>query len=215
MYPSVFTGSLYMMPRRRPAGRPTWTATVTAARLAAALAALALLLQAAPARADAPAVGAAGPSFRLQDQAGRWVSLEAQRGRWLVLYFYPKDATPGCTTEACEFRDNVFAFREAGAAILGISVDDVDSHAAFAKEHGLPFPLLADSGKRVAKAYGVLYRALGIMELARRETFLIDPQGRIARHYAEVDPKTHARQLLADLKALGAAPAAPPAASPR
>jgi peroxiredoxin Q/BCP len=181
----------------------------------AACAVLALLLAATPALADAPAVGAAAPAFRLQDQNGRWVTLDEQRGRWLVLYFYPKDATPGCTTEACEFRDNVFAFREAGAAIVGISVDDVESHASFAKQHGLPFPLLADSDKRVARAYGVLYRALGIMELARRETFLIDPQGRIARHYSAVDPRTHARQLLADLKTLRAAPGAAPAATAR
>jgi peroxiredoxin Q/BCP len=177
--------------------------------------ACAVLQAVAPAHAAGPAIGAPAPAFRLQDQNGRWVTLDQQRGRWLVLYFYPKDATPGCTTEACEFRDNVFAFREAGAAILGVSVDDVDSHASFAKEHGLPFPLLADSDKRVARAYGVLYRALGIMELARRETFLIDPQGRVAKHYADVDPKSHARQLLGDLKALQArsAGAAPPPAN--
>lgn len=175
----------------------------------AVLAALALaLVAAAPARAESPAPGSAAPSFRLQDQNGRWVSLDEQRGRWVVIYFYPKDATPGCTTEACEFRDNVFAFREAGAVILGISVDDVASHASFAGEHSLPFPLLADTDKRVTKAYGVLYRALGIMELARRETFLVDPQGRIAKRYADVDPKIHARQVLADLKALRARPGA-------
>ncbi len=187
------------------------------ARLLFACVAFTLLLATLPASAEGPRVGAPAPDFRLQDQNGRWVTLEEQRGRWLVLYFYPKDATPGCTTEACEFRDNVFAFRDAGATILGVSVDDVASHAEFAQQHGLPFPLLADADKRVAKAYGVLYRALGIMELARRETFLVDPQGRIARHYADVDPKTHARQLLADLKTLrAAAPAsAVPAANGR
>jgi peroxiredoxin Q/BCP len=184
------------------------------ARLLLACAVLAASV-APPARAEAPAVGALAPAFRLQDQNGRWTTLEEQRGRWLVLYFYPKDSTPGCTAEACEFRDNVFAFRDAGATILGISVDDVESHAGFAREHGLPFPLLADPDKRVTKAYGVLYRALGIMELARRETFLVDPQGRVAKHYTDVDPKNHARQLLADLKAVRARAAAAPVADGR
>jgi peroxiredoxin Q/BCP len=157
-----------------------------------------------PARAAGPAVGSAAPEFRLQDQNGRWVTLSGQRGQWLVLYFYPKDGTPGCTTEACEFRDNLFAFREAGARVLGISVDDVESHRGFAREHSLPFPILADPSKATARAYGVLYRALGLLEVARRETFLIDPQGRIAKHYAQVDPKGHSQAVLADLKALRA-----------
>jgi thioredoxin-dependent peroxiredoxin len=119
-----------------------------------------------------------------------------------VLYFYPKDGTPGCTTEACEFRDNVFAFRAAGATILGISVDDVASHKQFAADHQLPFTLLADSEKKVAHDYGVLHRMLGLMELARRETFIVDPQGHVAKHYREVDPGSHSKQVLADLKAL-------------
>jgi thioredoxin-dependent peroxiredoxin len=137
-----------------------------AALLAACLLAVALPSHAQP--GAAPAVGKAAPAFRLQDQSGRWVSLEEQRGKWVVLYFYPKDNTPGCTTQACEFRDNIFAFRNAGAVILGVSVDSVDSHRAFAEEHGLPFPLLADAEKKVATAYGVLHKALGVMELARR-----------------------------------------------
>lgn len=152
-----------------------------------------------------PAVGAAAPKFRLQDQSGKWVSLETYRGQWVVLYFYAKDNTPGCTTEACEFRDNMFAFRDAGAAVLGISVDDVDSHKQFSTEHKLPFPILADSTHQVAKAYGVLHRALGVLEIARRETFLIDPQGRIAKHYRAIEPKGHSQAVLADLKALKSA----------
>jgi peroxiredoxin Q/BCP len=166
------------------------------------LALLLALVVALPARAAGPGVGAAAPPFRLQDQNGRWVTLAEHRGRWLVLYFYPKDGTPGCTTEACEFRDNVFAFRDAGAAVLGISVDDVESHGQFATEHSLPFPILADDTKATARAYGVLYRALGLLEVARRETFLIDPRGRIAKHYSQVAPKGHAEAVLADLKAL-------------
>jgi peroxiredoxin Q/BCP len=148
------------------------------------------------------AVGAAAPMFKLQDQGGHWVSLDAQRGKWVVLYFYPKDNTPGCTTEACEFRDNIFAFRNAGAVVLGISVDDVGSHKQFSTEHQLPFPILADSTHQVAKDYGVLHRALGLLEIARRETFIIDPQGRIAKHYRAVEPKGHPQAVLADLKAL-------------
>ena len=173
------------------------------ARLPLLLAALLAPLAAAAADDARPAVGSHAPEFRLQDQSGKWVSLAEQRGKWVVLYFYPKDNTPGCTTQACEFRDNIFAFRDAGAVILGISVDDVASHKKFAEEHSLPFPLLADSSKEVARRYGVL-RSLGVMEVARRETFLIDPQGRIVRHYGSVDPKGHSQIVLADLKALQA-----------
>jgi thioredoxin-dependent peroxiredoxin len=152
--------------------------------------------------AEGPAVGSAAPEFKLQDQNGKWHELKDFRGKWLALYFYPKDQTPGCTTQACEFRDNVFAFRDAGAAIVGVSVDDVDSHKKFSEKHGLPFPILADSSKETAKKYGVLKSYLGTMELARRDTFLIDPQGRIAKHYVEVDPKGHSQIVLNDIKAL-------------
>jgi peroxiredoxin Q/BCP len=155
----------------------------------------------------APAVGMAAPQFHLQDQAGAWHSSSEYRGKWLVLYFYPKDDTPGCTTQACEFRDNIFAFKKLGAAIVGISVDDVASHKQFAEEHALPFTLLADSTKETAKTYGVLHSVLGIMEIAARETFIIDPQGRIVKHYAAVDPKGHSQAVLTDLKALQAKPA--------
>ncbi len=152
--------------------------------------------------AASPAVGAAAPKFRLPDQNGRQVSLDDFKGKWVVLYFYPKDNTPGCTTEACEFRDNIFAFREAGATILGVSIDDVASHKEFATEHSLPFTILADSTKSTARAYGVLYKAMGLFELAHRETFIIDPQGRIAKHYPDVDPKGHSKLVLGDVKAL-------------
>ena len=154
--------------------------------------------------AAAVELGSAAPAFHLQDQAGAWHDLSEYRGRWVVLYFYPKDDTPGCTTQACEFRDNIFAFNKVGAVILGISVDDVASHKHFAEEHSLPFTLLADSTKETAKSYGVLRSALGLMEIASRETFIIDPQGRIAKHYASVDPKGHSQMVLADLKVLQA-----------
>jgi len=157
--------------------------------------ALAALVQA------APQVGAQAPGFKLQDQNGKWHSLSDYAGQWLVLYFYPKDMTPGCTTQACEFRDNIFAFRKAGAAVLGISLDDVESHQKFAEEHGLPFPILADSTRTTATSYGVL-RSLFGMKFASRETFVIDPHGKIVKHYAQVDPQGHAQVVLKDLQAL-------------
>ncbi len=170
-----------------------------------AVAACATLLLATSASADeAPAVGAVAPEFRLQDQTGKWHTLQDYRGKWVVLYFYPKDQTPGCTTQACEFRDNIFAYREIGAAILGVSVDDVASHKAFSDENSLPFPILADAEKHTATAYGTLTKYLGFAEMARRDTFIIDPQGRVAKHYMKVDPKGHSQLVLGDLKQLAA-----------
>ena len=150
----------------------------------------------------APEIGDAAPAFRLQDQAGVWHNSSDYRGKWLVLYFYPKDDTPGCTTQACEFRDNLFAFNKLDAVVVGVSVDDVASHKAFSEEHSLPFTLLADSTKETAKAYGVLHSVLGLMEIASRETFIIDTEGRIAKHYRAVDPKGHSQAVLKDLRAL-------------
>jgi len=151
-----------------------------------------------------PAVGQPAPAFKLQDQAGKWHTLADYKGKWVAVYFYPKDDTPGCTTQACSFRDNVFAFNKEGAVILGISVDNVESHKAFAEKHGLPFTLLADADKSVSKRYGVLKTYMGVMEMARRDTFLIDPQGRIAKHYESVNPEGHSAVVLADIKALKA-----------
>ena len=173
----------------------------------AAAACTMLFLAPAAIAADPPAVGAAAPAFRLQDQAGKWHALSDYKGKWVVLYFYPKDNTPGCTTQACEFRDNIFAYRKFGAVILGVSVDDVASHKSFAEEHSLPFPILADSQKKISTAYGTLTRYLGIAELARRDTFIIDPQGKVAKHYVKVDPKGHSEVVLGDLKQLAARPA--------
>ncbi len=170
------------------------------------VAATATLALAGLARADdSPAVGSAAPAFRLQDQAGKWHNLSDYKGKWVALYFYPKDDTPGCTTQACSFRDNVFAFNKEGAVILGISVDDVESHKAFAEKHGLPFTILADSDKAVTKRYGVLKTYMGVMEMARRDTFIIDPQGRVAKHYESVNPEGHSQLVLNDIRALKAA----------
>ncbi len=172
--------------------------------LAACLFCLALGAAPAPAQPK-PQVGAAAPAFKLMDQDGKWHSLADYRGRWLVLYFYPKDNTPHCTTEACGFRDNIFAFRQAGAEIVGISLDDAATHKQFAQDNRLPFTLLADTDKSVARSFGVLRSVLAIMQVANRETFIIDPQGRIARHYAQVEAQSHPAQVLADLKTLQAA----------
>ncbi|MFM8518191.1 MAG: peroxiredoxin [Nevskiaceae bacterium] len=170
--------------------------------LAAVLAALAVLAFTLPVFAASPKVGSPAPEFRLQDQTGKWVSLKDYRGKWVVLYFYPKDNTPGCTTQACEFRDNIFAFNRANAVILGVSVDDVNSKKDFAKEHSLPFSVLADSSKATTKTYGVLTSMLGIMEFSRRDTFIIDPQGRIAKHWEKVDADGHSKLVLNELKRL-------------
>lgn len=147
------------------------------------------------------AVGEAAPDFELRDQDGQLHSIEDYRGKWIALYFYPKDNTPGCTTEACEFRDNIFAFNRLNCQILGVSLDDEESHRAFSEKHGLPFPLLADTEGTTADAYGVKTKMMG-MTVARRQTFLIDPEGNIAKHYEKVDPETHSRQVLADLEDL-------------
>jgi peroxiredoxin Q/BCP len=168
--------------------------------LAAGLAAL--MISSSVALAAGPTLGAAAPNFRLQDQNGEWHTLNEYRGKWVALYFYPKDQTPGCTTQACDFRDNIFAFREMDAVVLGISVDDVASHKAFAAKHGLPFKILADSSKKTATDYGVLTRLFGIMEVAKRETFLIDPLGRVAKHYFDVQPEGHSQLVITDIKAL-------------
>ena len=158
--------------------------------------------------AAGPEVGQPAPAFRLQDQDGKWHSLADYRGKWVALYFYPKDDTPGCTTQACSFRDNIFAFNKEGAVILGISVDDVASHKKFAEKHGLPFTLLADADKAVTRQYGVL-KNYGVMEVARRDTFLIDPQGRVAKHYESVDPEQNSKIVLEDIKALKAGASKP------
>jgi peroxiredoxin Q/BCP len=151
-----------------------------------------------------PQVGQPAPAFKLQDQTGAWRTLEQYRGSWLVLYFYPKDFTSGCTTQACAFRDDVTKLREAGAQVIGVSVDDVKSHAEFAEKYHLPFPLLSDSSKDVARRYGVLASRLGF-EYARRDTFLIDPNAVVSKHYENVDPEQNVKQVLADLAALKSA----------
>lgn len=155
--------------------------------------------------AAAPEVGTAAPEFRLQDQNGNWHTLANHKGKWVVLYFYPKDDTPGCTKQACTFRDDIFKFRAAGAEVLGVSLDDVESHKAFAAKYSLPFPLLADMDKKVADTYGVL--AMGGL-YAKRDTFLIDPNGVVIKHYPGVKPADNSAEVLAEIESQKAARAA-------
>ena len=150
-------------------------------------------------------VGTLAPDFALPDQEGRTHRLSDYRGRWVVLYFYPKDDTPGCTKEACGFRDQMGSLKALDAVVLGVSADDVESHKRFAEKYGLNFPLLADPERRVIGAYGAwgkknLYGKE--VEGVLRQTFLIDPEGRIAKVWRKVSPEGHALEVAEALKAL-------------
>lgn len=172
--------------------------------LIALVAGMALLLwrMSAFANRNLPRPGGPAPDFELPDQNGRPRASAQFRGRWLVLYFYPRDDTPGCTEQAARFRDAMSEFAALGAAVCGVSVDGSESHAAFARKYNLPFPLLADKGGAVAARYGSL-RNFGFMKFAKRNTFLVDPQGRVARVYLGVNPARNARAVADDLKQLG------------
>jgi len=150
---------------------------------------------------DPPAVGSEAPGFKLQDQNGEWHDLADYQGSWLTIYFYPKDDTPGCTREACNFRDNIYAFKAIGANVVGVSLDDVESHKDFAEKYKLPFILLADTDGEMALSYGVL-RDWKLTKIASRQSFIVDPAGNIAKHYEDVDPDTHTEEVLSDLEAL-------------
>jgi peroxiredoxin Q/BCP len=154
--------------------------------------------------------GDPAPDFTLPDQNGAEFTLSEFRGQWVLLYFYPKDNTPGCTTEACELRDNFGELQRLGVQVLGISADTVASHASFALKLKLPFLLLADPEKTACNAYGVWgpQKFLGVpFQGVSRSSFLIDPQGRIAKVYPKVKPADHAREVITDLKQFTAPPA--------
>lgn len=140
------------------------------------------------------------PDFNLPDESGKLHSLKDYKGKWLVLYFYPKDDTPGCTVEACSFRDGRDDIvEETGAAVIGISKDDAVSHQKFIKKYRLTFPLLSDADGKVIEAYGAwgpkMFGKVGIL----RRTFLIDPEGVVRKVYGRVTPDGHAKQVLDDL----------------
>jgi len=147
------------------------------------------------------APGQPAPEFALKDQHGTLQRLSDYRGKWLVVYFYPKDDTPGCTTEACKFRDNNQDITTLGARVLGVSVDNTESHKRFAEKYRLPFPLLSDDDGAVAKAYGALW-SMGPVKIAKRHSFIIDPAGRIAKTYRSVDTERHSDEIIGDIKAL-------------
>ena len=141
------------------------------------------------------------PHFSLPDNQGRQVNLNDFRGKWVVLYFYPKDDTPGCTTEACHFRDDFKLLENLGAQVIGMSIDDSFSHKKFAEKYNLPFPLLSDASGEVASLYGALNNFL-VIKLAKRYTYLINPQGKIAKIYLSVDTSKHSQEIIEDLKKL-------------
>jgi peroxiredoxin Q/BCP len=153
--------------------------------------------------AEIPAVGDKAPAFSLSSQDGSPVTLEQNKGKWVVLYFYPKDMTPGCTLEAHNFQRDLEKYRKVNAVVLGVSLDSVDSHKEFCTKESLAFRLLSDKGGAMTKAYGSLASYLGV-EVAARNTFLIDPSGVIRKVYVKVKPATHSDDLLADLAQLQA-----------
>ena len=167
--------------------------------LGSSLLAAALVLGISRASAALPATGAPAPEFSLPDHLGKARTLAEFRGKWVVLYFYPKDDTPGCTEEACNFRDDISALSQMGAQVIGVSLDDSASHAQFAKKYSLPFPLLADPSGAVTRSYGALPEG---SRYAKRYTFLIDPAGKVAKIYTSVETSRHSVEVIEDLKRL-------------
>ncbi len=145
-----------------------------------------------------PEAGQQAPDFTALSTTGQRISLSDYRGRKVVLYFYPKDDTPGCTVESCGFRDSYQMIRDTGAEILGVSVDGVESHGKFTEKFKLPFTLVADVDKKITESYGVLNEK---SKMARRVTFLIDAQGNISKIFDPVKPDVHAKEVLDALKA--------------
>lgn len=154
---------------------------------------------------EIPKVGTKAPEFTLPDQDGKGHSLADYRGKWVLLYFYPKDDTPGCTIEACTIRDQFKDFTKIGAVVLGVSIDSIASHKKFATAYELPFTLLADEHKEVVGQYGVFgeKKFMGRTYMGTmRTSFLIDPEGNIAKVYEKVKPEKHVAEVVADLKGL-------------
>ena len=154
----------------------------------------------------APAVGSAAPDFTLNSQDGKPVSLHDFKGKWVVLYFYPKDMTTGCTIEAHNFQRDLSKYEAKNAVVLGVSVQDAKSHQEFCAKESLTFKLLADTEKRVSDEYGSVLN-MGVMKLSSRHTFLIDPSGVIRKEWMDVDVKTHSDDVLVSLDELQKKPA--------
>ena len=153
------------------------------------------------ARADVLEINSAAPEFELQDQTGKSHFLADYHGQWVVLYFYPKDDTPGCTTEACSFRDEYRVLSALNTQILGVSMDSIESHANFSEKYSLPFPLLADIDGHVANQYGAL-ASLGPIKYAKRHTIIISPMGKIKKVYRSVNPSLHSEEVIGTLRIL-------------
>jgi thioredoxin-dependent peroxiredoxin len=175
-----------------------------------ALAALAVVLGAGiygtlAASEKAPAVGTAAPDFTLNSQEGKPVNLHDYRGNWVVLYFYPKDFTSGCTEEAHNFQRDLAQYQQKNAVILGVSVDSTDSHQKFCTKEGLNFKLLADTDHKVSEEYGSILN-LPFKKLSARHTFLLNPEGVIVKEYMDVDTAKHSREVLAALTELQQGP---------
>lgn len=169
--------------------------------LVVVLAVLVVLVPRLASRSAVPAAGSNAPDFTLPSQDGSPVSLKDYRGKWVVLYFYPKDQTPGCTREAHNFQADQPKYAALNAVVLGVSVDSVDSHKKFCANDGLNFKLLADTEHKVAESYGSLTN-LGVVKFAARHTFLIDPAGKIVKAYTNVDPAKHSAEVLDELAQL-------------
>src|SRR6202140_206273 len=152
-------------------------------------------------RGATPTEGSSAPDFTLPSQEGSSVSLKDYRGKWVVLYFYPKDQTPGCSREAHNFQVDGPKYTERNAVVLGVSLDSVDSHKKFCAKEGLNFKLLADTSHKVTDAYGSLTN-LGLVKFDARPTFMIDPSGKIPKAYTSVDPLKHSGEVLAELEVL-------------
>ena len=160
---------------------------------------IAVLLTASSASIAGLKAGDKAPNFSLKDQNNLTHTLSDYEGQWIILYFYPKDDTPGCTTQACDFRDAVKRIIASKAEVFGLSLDSVASHKLFAEKYNLPFSLLADETGEVSELYDSLSM---FYKMAKRNTFIVDPKGNIAKIYLSVNPKTHSEMVLSDLSSL-------------
>jgi peroxiredoxin Q/BCP len=171
------------------------------ALLSALLIVFAITAQSVPVPSDVPAEGTAAPKFKLVSNEGKEASLDKYKGKWIVLYFYPKDFTSGCTLEAHNFQRDLAKYKKLNVVILGVSVDTAESHKSFCAKEGLNFKLLADTDAKVSEQYGSVMDYNGA-KLSARNTFIIDPRGNIAKVFVKVNPAGHSEEVLAALAAL-------------
>jgi peroxiredoxin Q/BCP len=174
---------------------------LTIALLVLTVAAAPMILKLTVLADSTPSAGSMAPEFTLPSQEGAPVSLKDYRGKWVVLYFYPKDFTSGCTIEAHNFQRDQAQYQQKGVVVLGVSVDSADSHKQFCAKEGLNFKLLADTDHKVSSAYGSLTN-FGVMKVAARHTFIINPDGKIVKVFTEVNPNKHSEEVLATLAEL-------------